>query len=103
MQYKVTGGARIGRHRVSWPFAKLILTKNLLTINCKIGGNYSFLLNDIISIVPYKAIPLLAQGIRIYHRKNAYPEKIIFVSLKNPQSIIDEIKKTDFIYFIKIR
>ncbi len=56
--FTLTGGARIGRGRATFPFAKLFADKNVLKI-ASIVGILIFQPKDIISIEPYR------QGIKI--------------------------------------
>ncbi|MEQ8553423.1 MAG: hypothetical protein RIC53_12275 [Cyclobacteriaceae bacterium] len=97
MEIKETGGARIGMANATWPFATLTVNESRLTLNATIVGNLTFKPSDIISIEPYKVIPLLGQGIRINHRVNNYKEKVIFWTMKSPGELIKKIELTGFL------
>ncbi|MEC5173738.1 hypothetical protein [Chryseobacterium nepalense] len=81
-QFKLTGGARIGRVNASYPFANLYADENTLKINASLAGNVIFQPQDIISIKPYVAIPLIGQGIKILHRVENYNQNVIFWTMK---------------------
>lgn len=93
----ITGGARIGWVNATWPFAKLNVQKNKIEINATIIGKYSFTQDQVISIKKHTTIPLLGWGIQIIHNVSEYPKKIIFWTLKNPNSTITKIQKTGFL------
>ena len=95
--FKLTGGARIGLANATYPFADLYIDKNTLKINASLVGNLIFQPQDIISIKPYTSIPLVAQGIKINHRVENYNSNVIFWTLKNPETVINEIKSTGFL------
>ena len=96
-QYELTGGVRIGMANANYPLAKLKVDKNKLELNASIIGNLTFSPSDIISIEPYQQIPIVGKGIKINHRVTNYKEKVIFWTFKNPQEVINEIRKTGFL------
>lgn len=95
--FTLTGGARIGRANATYPFAKLFVEKNILKINASLVGNLVFQPQDIISIEPYTMIPILGQGIKINHCIENYNPKVIFWTFKDPNFVINEIKKVGFL------
>lgn len=95
--FKLTGGARIGLANATYPFADLYVDENTLKINASLVGNLVFQPQDIISIEPYTTIPLIGQGIKISHRVENYNPNVIFWTLKNPETVINEIKNTGFL------
>lgn len=96
-KFTLTGGARIGMANASFPFADLYVDKEVLKINASIVGNLVFQPKDIISIEAYSSIPVIGNGIKINHRIEKYNSKVIFWTLKNPNTVINEIKKTGFL------
>jgi len=93
-QLKLRGGAQIGKIRTSWPFVTLTVRKDRLVLKAPLAGNYTFGPGDIVSIEP---IPdLLARGLRIRHRVDAYKEKVEFLTFRDPRSILEEIRKIGF-------
>ncbi|MGH2666386.1 hypothetical protein [Flavobacterium sp.] len=96
-KFTLTGGARIGMANATFPFADLFVNKELLKINASIVGNLVFQPKDIISIQPYTSFPVIGNGIKINHRIENYAAEVIFWTLKNPNSVINEIKKTGFL------
>lgn len=95
--FKLTGGAKIGLANATYPFADLYVDENILKINASLVGNLVFQPQDIISIQPYTSIPLIGQGIKINHRVENYNSNVIFWTLKNPETVINEIKSTGFL------
>ena len=95
-KFTLTGGARIGNSNATYPFANLYVDKEILKLNASIIGNLIFEPKDIISIKPYVFIPLIGQGIKINHRVEKYNSKVIFWTFKDPNFVITEIQKTDF-------
>jgi len=97
MKIKRTGGARIGFFNANWPFATLKVDKNILTLSTCLFGNFFFNKDDISSIEPYGLIPVIGRGIKINHKKKSYDSKIIFWTFGNPEILIKEIEKTQFL------
>jgi len=95
--FTLTGGARIGRANATYPFANLFVNKDVLKINASVVGNLVFQPQDIISIEPYTMIPILGQGIKINHRIENYNPKVIFWTFKDPNFVINEIKRVGFL------
>ncbi|ASK32152.1 hypothetical protein CEY12_19515 [Chryseobacterium sp. T16E-39] len=95
--FKLTGGARIGLANATYPFADLYVDENTLKINASLVGNLIFQPQDIISIQPYTSLPLIGQGIKINHNVENYNSNVIFWTLKNPDTVINEIKNTGFL------
>ena len=95
--FTLTGGARIGNANATYPFANLFVDKNVLKINASTVSNLVFQPQDIISIEPYTIIPIVGQGIKINHRRENYKPKVIFWTFKNPNFVINEIKKVGFL------
>lgn len=96
-ELKITGGARIGMANATWPFATLKVNKDKLELDVSIVGNFVFQPSNIISIEAYTLIPIIAQGIKINHNVESYKEKVIFWTLKNPQTVINQIRQTGFL------
>lgn len=94
-EVKITGGANIGKVRMSWPFATLIVNKDRLELKASIMGRYIFTPSDIVSITP--ASFLSGGGICINHTVDAYNKKIVFLSTRGAGSLIDSIKQTGFL------
>ncbi|WP_345990323.1 hypothetical protein AAEU33_00130 [Chryseobacterium sp. Chry.R1] len=94
--FTLTGGARIGLANATYPFADLYVDADILKINASLVGNLVFQPQDIISIKPYTSIPLIGQGIKIYHRVEKYNSNVIFWTFRDPAGIINEIEKPDF-------
>ncbi|WEK69735.1 MAG: hypothetical protein P0Y62_18210 [Candidatus Chryseobacterium colombiense] len=96
-QFKLTGGARIGRANATYPFAELYVDENTLKINASLVGNLIFQPQDIILIKPYSSLPLIGQGIKIVHRVENYNQNVIFWTMRDPDSVIHEIQGTGFL------
>ena len=96
-QYELTGGARIGMANATFPFAKLKVNQSKLELNATIIGNLVFSPKDIISIEPYQQGVLGGSGLKITHNVSEYEEKVIFLTFKNSEKVINEIRKTGFL------
>ena len=96
-EMKLTGGAKIGMLRASFPLATLKVNKDKLQLKAAIIGNLVFQPKDIISIEPFKQIPIIGQGIRITHRVANYSQKVIFWTFQNPDEVLKQIKETGFL------
>jgi len=96
-QFEITGGARIGKANVTYPFAKLAVTGSQINLKASIIGTFSFTPAEIISIESYHQIPIIGQGIKINHRVSDYEQKVIFWTFKNPEIVIENIRKTGFL------
>lgn len=93
---EITGGARIGRMKATWPFVTLKVSKDKLELNASIIGNLVFQPKDILSIEVYSAIPLIGQGIKINHRVGNYKSEVIFGTSQDPTYLINQIRNTGF-------
>lgn len=96
-ELQLTGGARIGKAKATFPFATLKVNKERLELNASIIGNLTFQASDITSIEPYTMIPILGQGIKINHNVANYKERVIFWTFKNPNLVVRQIKETGFL------
>jgi len=94
---EITGGARVGMANATWPFAKLSVSRDRLDLNAFIIGNLAFLPKDIISIEPFKTIPLVRQGLKIIHRVQNYNSNVIFWTFTDPYDLLNEIALTGFL------
>ncbi|HYG14306.1 MAG TPA: hypothetical protein VEC12_01035 [Bacteroidia bacterium] len=91
--FKVTGGARIGLFNATWPFAKLIVSKEELVLRV-LFLKYAFKPEDIITIKPYWEI---SYGLKIYHKVPNYNTHIVFWTSKNTQKLLQQIRSTGFL------
>jgi hypothetical protein len=96
-EIKLTGGARAGWINSSWPFANLNVTSSKIILNATLLGKYEFRPEEVSAIESIGSLPLISRGIRIHHNIVDYPDKIIFLTMKNPENLIDEIRKLGFI------
>lgn len=95
-KFTLTGGARIGKSNVTYPLADLYADKQMLKLNASLFGNFVFQAKDIMSVEPYSSFSLFSKGIKINHRVENYKSEVIFWTMKNPNIVIEEIKKTGF-------
>jgi hypothetical protein len=96
-ELNVTGGARIGFARASWPFATLKVRSNQLELNAFIIGNLVFSPADVISIEINSSMALFGNAIKINHRVKDYNSQVIFLTFENPATLISQIKATGFL------
>lgn len=90
-----TGGAKIGLAHATWPFAKLMVNKNVLQLNASVIGDLYFRPSDIISIEPSSF--LSGAGIKINHRVEKYSSKVIFLT-SGSADLISRIESTGFLH-----
>jgi hypothetical protein len=95
--FKSTGGARIGWVSVSWPLAELSVTPRSLVIRTWLLGTYAFTPEQIVRLEPYGSIPVIYRGVRVVHANPDYPSQIIFWCLRNPERLIERIRRVGFI------
>jgi len=94
-EVKVTGGARIGRAKASWPFATLKVTKDKLELNASIVGNLVFKPSDIISIETNSGF--LNKGLYLNHKVANYKDKVIFWTFGDVNLLLQQIEQTGFL------
>lgn len=93
---RTTGGARIGWVNVTWPFARLSASAQELSVSGTFIGRYNFSPEQIAALEPYGSIPVLANGVRIVHTVQNYPDKIIFWCFGSPKRLIERINTLGF-------
>lgn len=92
MEKTFVGSSIIGNARNSLS-ASLTVNENFIIIKSAISQTISFSFNEILEIQEEKSFG----GIIIKHKRDDYPERIIFRTfLKSGTSIIEEIKETGF-------
>jgi len=97
-EIKETGGARIGTANATWPFAKLTVNKDTLTLNAGLIGKLVFSPENIISIELYNGPgSLFGSGIQINHNVSGYNSKVIFWTSGNSTDLINKIAQTGFL------
>lgn len=87
----ITGGAKIGKKRVTWPFGSLEVTRDKLILNAQFSGYYIFHPDEIVSIQEDSG------GIKIIHEVLEYDEQILFLTSNNPLKLISKIRDTGFL------
>lgn len=93
----ITWGTRIWVINTTWPLARLSVSKDNLVIN-SLWKNYSFIIDDIISIEPYSSF--ISAGIKINHKVSWYSDLFIFwtwIKYSYAQDVVEEIKKIGFV------
>ena len=95
--FKSTGGAQIGWVSASWPLAQLSVTPRSLVIRTWLLGTYAFTPEQIVRLEPYGSIPVIYRGIRVVHSNPDYPARIIFWCFRNPERLIEQIRRVGFI------
>ena len=95
--FKSTGGAQIGWISASWPLARLSVTPRSLMIRTWPLGTYAFTPEQIVRLEPHGSIPLIYRGIRVVHSNPDYPSRIIFWCFRNPERLIEQIRRVGFI------
>jgi hypothetical protein len=93
---RVTGGAQVGWVNVSWPLATLSVSSTKLVVSGFLIGSYSFGPADVVAVESYGSVPILGRGVRIVHARTDYAAKIIFWSFRDPDRIIEDIRRSGF-------
>jgi len=88
-----SGGLIIGGIRITFPFAKISVNKEILIINYLFWKKIEFTLDDISNLEASHG--LFDKGIIIHHKIKYYEKDIIF-RCSNPDKLIEEIKNTGF-------
>lgn len=88
------GGSRIGWINASWPFAKLSLSANCVSISGL--GKIEFAPSQVVSFERYGPIPLLASGIRISHNRSDCPHTVVFWCIGNREKVFSAIALSGF-------
>lgn len=91
------GGARIGGVNASWPLASLFVSVTEMMLKVVFIGTYKFHPEQVVSIEKHTIIPFFAWGVKVNHVVSSYPEKMIFWTLSNPQSLILKIEEIGFL------
>ncbi len=78
----------------TWPLSKIDVYKDKLVINT-FPSSIKFEKEDIIKIVPYKFLPFIIEGIKIYHNKKASFNCVIFWSF-NVNKLIRKLEEAGF-------
>jgi hypothetical protein len=95
-QLQMTGGAQVGWVNATWPFAKLSVSAQELSVSGALIGNYKFSAEQVAALEPHGSIPILASGVRIVHTVQNYPEKIVFWCFGSPKRLIEKITALGF-------
>ncbi len=95
---KWRGGAFLDFYNVTWPFATLTVTSELLVLKTPkmiiFGGTYQFTPEQVPKISEFGSIPFYMKGIRIHHTVPSFPECIVFWHPSfSPKWLADELKK----------
>jgi hypothetical protein len=92
--FTTTGGARLGWTNCG--LSKLTATPDMLTISVRLLGTYSFAPDQVSAVERYSMIPFLAWGVQIRHSRADYPQRVIFLSLGSPATVLQGIKEAGF-------
>lgn len=96
-EIKLRGGATAGWINATWPLANLNVTPSKTTLNSIFLGKYEFRPEDVTSFEAIGSLPLFGKGIRIHHNIADHPNRMIFWTSKDPDNLIDEIRRMGFI------
>jgi len=76
---KFRGGLRVGIYSNTWPNGLLEVNRdNLILHDETMKKNYEFYKDDVDRIKIIKIFPIIGYGVRIYHHKKDYSDKIYF-------------------------
>jgi len=65
-------------------------------LDVKLFGRYEFAPGDVVAIKRHSRIPVLCWGIQIEHCIPDYPARLIFWTLRNPDSLLAKIGRAGF-------
>ena len=60
-------------------------------------GSYTFAPDQVARLESYGSVPLVGKGIRIVHTRPDYAAKIIFWSFRDPDRVVDDIRRLGFL------
>ncbi|MGB7196087.1 MAG: hypothetical protein WBD81_21745 [Collimonas pratensis] len=89
-----TGGSMVGWMNASWPLAKLTVSSDRILLSS--FGKYEFTPEQVVSIEPFGAIPVLASGIRINHNRPDYPGQIVFWCVGGRKKVLASLDNFGF-------
>jgi hypothetical protein len=95
-EFSVTGGARVGWGRATWPFAKLTVSQTTLRLSVFMLGSYSFASDEVVSLNRVGSIPSLSSGIQIVHNRSDCPPMIAFWCRGVPEKLPVRIHEVGF-------
>lgn len=92
--YVITGGARVGWFKASWPFATLTARPGILTIAALFAGTYEFTPDQVANL---EISGGWRPGLRIHHNRADVPERLIFYSFGSSQKVLQKILEAGFL------
>jgi hypothetical protein len=72
------GGARIDSVNLTWPFARLTATRQLLRLRVLGVGSFEFTTTQVDGFSEFGFIPFAGKGVQIHHHVPGYPSRIVF-------------------------
>jgi len=90
------GGARVGFWNVTWPFARLRVSKDELEIWILGQGTLRFRQEAVVRVTKYVSLPFVGWGVKIEPKLSAYPEDVIFWYFGRPETLMKAIEETGF-------
>lgn len=96
-QFEITGAARIGMIKATYPLVSLSVSPTRLELNASIAGNFVFQPKDIVKIEPFKHAYFPGRGVQIVHKVGNYTKKVFFGTKDDPETLMQRIKQTGFL------
>ena len=94
MNYRQTGGLRVGEMNLTCPFAKISIDPNSVEIKSTFRSKpYQLKKNQIIGLKKYAGV--MSSGLQIEHNRKDIPQFIVFWSFKLPE-LISELEGMDY-------
>lgn len=94
-QLEITGGAKVGVGKATWPFAKLVVSENRLDLHVSVLGSFVFAPADIVNIEIVKGFG--GNGIRFHHKVETYKKQLEFYTTKSIDDLLEMIENTGFL------
>jgi len=88
-----TGGARLGWIQATWPFGRLSVAPDQLTISLAFAGRYTFAPSEVSS---FERCGFASHGLRIVHTRADYPDTIIFWCGARMPQVLDAAVRAGF-------
>ena len=96
MACEIKGGAHFGYAKATWPLATLTADESKLVIRASILGEHRFRPDDVVEVRVVRWFPILAQGVQVLHVREDRPERIIFWTLRSPETVRRAIEAAGF-------
>ncbi|WP_156877273.1 hypothetical protein [Salinimicrobium terrae] len=92
-----TGGSRIGSVNKTFPFSKLIIESQKITLKSTFSGTIEISSADLLGAEEVFYVPILAQGIKIRYKNPDTKKTLIFWSFRDPKNIFKVLEEQGWV------